>query len=462
VPPGFSSHPRVREIALFENEATDHEQAGRLTEALECWEAAVESRRCFLSDAHEETGLSIECFILRCNLWSLQSMSADAVPLALEFLKKADAMFEATGSVSSFKQRHALRAQTLQLVASYFRLRGKTQAALQSSSKAARLAPKLQGLDRVTMLSNHAALLSAGGRHKEALLHLEQAVAILIEGQDTRRDSSSDERTPPASDAQSRLRKEQEVSHLLVVTRHNMWIEYCYLGMRNEGGWAIQRAAQTAMLRLGDAHPLTVKVEAAVDWHLGTSLPPPKAEASGSRRTSSNIEEEQENDDADDAAGLVERQPCDEEQEDATASEPRTSRRRPSSAVGDGQGFEESERAMQLLAERNVITRRIVPNKLHFQPPPQKPSTPRTSGQRTPRGGDMSTADGEDGWVPNKLQERVYGLRPHPLPSWALTPRQAADPETLVRPWVTPRRGPNRRKELANGPIEEGSVSLPQ
>eukprot|EP00971_Amphidinium_carterae_P226815 4498345-Amphidinium_carterae.1 len=39
-----------------------------------------------------------------------------------------------------------------------------------------------------------------------------------------------------------------------------------------------------------------------------------------------------------------------------------------------------------------------------------------------------------------EAQEKVYGLRQRNLPSWALSPRQALDAESLLRPWNTPRQ----------------------
>ena len=423
VPPSFAIHVRVREIADLEQEARAHEESGNLVEAAEAWEAAIESRRCFLSDAHEGTCHAVVSFIMRCNFWSQQQCSSwDGSPMVLELFQKAETIFEETNTVQGFTQRHELRAQTLLLMATFFKARGKTEAALQAMARAARLASRLKDImQRAIIETNYAVLLSTVGRHKEALAIGSQAVSVIMEGSDRRMLALDKRLQEEGADAAAALREDQEdLAYVLVVARHNMWIEHYHCGTVREGGWCIQRALQIALLQLGEDHPLTTKVSAAAAAHIA-SLPSPKAIAADDAR------EPELDVDVLESVSLV------------------ADHRPPSSAVGDGRGLWESEQAMQQLAERQVITRRFIksseaPFSMQQSHRPRLPPTtpPKNSRQQT----ELSCqANNTKQRTASKTTEFVYGLRTHTLPDWALSPRKPQKADSILRPWVVTDRG---------------------
>ncbi|CAJ1443148.1 unnamed protein product [Effrenium voratum] len=122
-------HEDALSIDEAESDASFCSTHERFVEAAEHLEQAISIRQQLLGDEHQEFLTSIEHYVVCCNNWALRSLGGDFTS-ALELLKKAEAMTEAD-NVPNYPRRLVLRAVTFSNLCSYYRSRGKQNAALQ-------------------------------------------------------------------------------------------------------------------------------------------------------------------------------------------------------------------------------------------------------------------------------------------------------------------------------------------
>ena len=208
-------------IERFENDVAPYEMQKKYVMAAECLEQAINLRRKFLGDMHQDFLSAIERYVVSCNLWGIQCLNAGQNSSALELLMKAEGLTEAD-NVPNFKRRVSLRAATFNNLCCYFRARGKLNAALQFAEKALKIEQKFKDAENPARTHlNYAVLLSMMNRHDEAVEHIESAIAIL---HDDERQISYPGSEPEEGD-NSRGLQHQEVVSTLVVAYYNHWVE---------------------------------------------------------------------------------------------------------------------------------------------------------------------------------------------------------------------------------------------
>lgn len=258
VPEEMHHNENVLAIERFESDAGPYEGQKQYVMAAECLEQAINLRRKFLGDMHQDFLTAIERYVVSCNLWGIQCLNSGQNSSSLELLLKAEAMTEAD-NVPNFKRRVSLRAATFNNLCCYFRARGKLNAALQFAEKALKIEQRYKDAENPARTHlNYAVLLSMMNRHEESVEHIESAIAIL---HDEERQISYESGEPIDIDKSTREMQHQEVVSVLVVAYYNLWVELGRLSRREAGVDCILRAANIAKRKLGPAHALTVKME---------------------------------------------------------------------------------------------------------------------------------------------------------------------------------------------------------
>jgi len=256
IPEDMHQHETVVAIEGLESDVPLCVSDGLFVEAAESLEQAISLRREFLGDGHPDFITSIESYVVACNVWGVQSLNAGLSTVALELLKKAEAMTEAD-NVPNFKRRVALRAATFNNLCCYFRSRNKANAALQFAEKALKIEQRYkEAQNQARTQLNYAVLLSTTGRSEEALAHIEAAVALL---HDQERQLMHDQ--AQQSDSLEELR--QETCSELVVAHYNMFVENLRLNRRPASLECLHHAVNVARHKLSESHPLTEKMQQA-------------------------------------------------------------------------------------------------------------------------------------------------------------------------------------------------------
>lgn len=282
VPEEFFEDSGVRAVDHLEAEAVSCQSAGLLIEAAEHLEHAIDERRRLLGTSHEELHLAVEAYIRLCNDWGVQCMNEghrkpDQYTTALVLLKKAEAMSQA-GVVPGFASRVRLRAMTLHNMCCYFRARGKLEAALQFAEKSLALKQRFKEVDNPALVElNYAVLLSTAERHVEALDHVANAESeLFLEerrlAERLQATSAKDLGEVEAWEQRSEARrKHEEAAALLVAASHNVWAELRHLGRTRAAADQALKVMELAKRKLGEAHPLAIRVQQLIDkWQ-----PPP-------------------------------------------------------------------------------------------------------------------------------------------------------------------------------------------
>jgi len=258
VPEEMHHNENVLAIERFESDAGPYESQRQYVMAAECLEQAINLRRKFLGDMHQDFLTAIERYVVSCNLWGIQCLNSGQNSSSLELLLKAEAMTEAD-NVPNFKRRVSLRAATFNNLCCYFRARGKLNAALQFAEKALKIEQRFKDAENPARTHlNYAVLLSMMNRHEESVEHIESAIAIL---HDEERQISYEYGEPSDGGKSLREVQHQEVVSVLVVAYYNLWVELGRLSRREAGVDCILRAANIAKRKLGPTHTLTVKME---------------------------------------------------------------------------------------------------------------------------------------------------------------------------------------------------------
>lgn len=249
VPEDLHQHDDVIAIEEAESDASFCAAYRRFVDAAEHLEQAICVRQQLLGDDHEELLVSIEKYVVSCNAWGVQCLSAGNYIAALELFKKAEAMTEAD-NVPNFKRRVVLRAVTFNNLCCYYRTRGKLNAALQFAEKALKIEEKYKEADSpARSYLNYGVLLSNSGRHGEALERVERAVAVLLD-QHRHEEAEATQKPEPT-----------EISQLLVVAHYNMFVEHLHLKQFASSLQCLQRAVSVAQNKLGTSHTLTTKMQ---------------------------------------------------------------------------------------------------------------------------------------------------------------------------------------------------------
>lgn len=247
-----------------EREAESLEVAKRYVLAAENYEQALAVRRKLAGDDHSHTVLAFERACELVNTWGMRCLAAGQTVAALELLKKAETLTEAESAAPNFTRRAELRGRTFGNLCCYFRSRGKHNAALQFAEKALRLERQCakEGEDPSRTRLNFAVLLSAMGRHPEAVQQNEMAAAALREAERSLsnvKEGSMSARLPSVS-AGAAPATADEITVSLVVAYHNLWVEHAKLSQWGASSEYLLRAVNTARQRLGESHALTVKM----------------------------------------------------------------------------------------------------------------------------------------------------------------------------------------------------------
>eukprot|EP00931_Biecheleriopsis_adriatica_P032658 TRINITY_DN1902_c0_g1_i7.p1 TRINITY_DN1902_c0_g1~~TRINITY_DN1902_c0_g1_i7.p1 ORF type:complete len:2328 (-),score=580.35 TRINITY_DN1902_c0_g1_i7:67-7050(-) len=255
VPEDMHQNEEVIAIEELEGDSSFYAAHGRFVEAAEALEQAISIRQKFLGEVHPDFLASIESYAVACNVWGVQCLHTGNCPASLELLKKAEAMTEAE-NVPNFKRRVALRATTFNNLCCYYRNRGKSNAALQFAEKALKIEQRFKEAEKPARTHlNYAVLLSATGRHEEAMEHIERAVAVLHdEEQQLRHDQASDE----SEDLEQKL---VETCSVLVVAHYNMFAEHLRLKQQAAGLECLHRAVNVAQHKLPESHPLADRMQ---------------------------------------------------------------------------------------------------------------------------------------------------------------------------------------------------------
>mmetsp|Transcript_102309 Transcript_102309/g.328069 ORF Transcript_102309/g.328069 Transcript_102309/m.328069 type:complete len:2519 (-) Transcript_102309:168-7724(-) len=247
-----------------EREAESLEVAKRYVLAAEYYEQALAVRRKLAGDDHSHTVLAFERACELVNTWGMRCLAAGQTVAALELLKKAETLTEAESAAPNFTRRAELRGRTFGNLCCYFRSRGKHNAALQFAEKALRLERQCakEGEDPSRTRLNFAALLSAMGRHPEAVQQNEMAAAALREAErslSTVNEGPMSARLPSVA-AGAAPAAADDITVSLVVAYHNLWVEHAKLSQWSASSEYLLRAVNTARQRLGESHPLTLKM----------------------------------------------------------------------------------------------------------------------------------------------------------------------------------------------------------
>jgi len=383
VPEEMHHNENVLAIERFESDAGPYEQQKKYVMAAECLEQAINLRRKFLGDMHQDFLAAVERYVVSCNLFGIQCLNSGQYTSSLELLKKAELMTEEK-NVPNFKRRVSLRAATFNNLCCYFRARGKLNAALQFAEKALKIEQRYKDAENPARTHlNYAVLLSMMNRHEESVEHIESAIAIL---HDDERQISYEHTKPEDSGANAAgLREQQhlEVVSVLVVAYYNMWVELSRLSRREAGIDCILRAANIAKRKLGAVHPLTTKME--------ETLSVVQEQLTKGPVLSHAIEA------AD--TGMSEMTHVDRTPFVLPNNTTNGAQLPPLDARAVWQGHKTNESAVKILVESQQI-------KSRFAPEPFSP--PRTPGERAPLPAGLKQL---------RMMEHVYGRSTHPIPA---------------------------------------------
>mmetsp|Transcript_111956 Transcript_111956/g.316450 ORF Transcript_111956/g.316450 Transcript_111956/m.316450 type:complete len:667 (-) Transcript_111956:118-2118(-) len=276
VQPGLHADQRVEEISRLETWTCKLEGSDSFAEAADVLEHAVESRRRLFGDTDPRYHAAVECFVARCNTWSLRCLDSGRHLLALELLKRADATIVARPHITTLVP---LRLLTLHNMCHFFKTRAKLRAALQASERAARLARRqweLCGTRAAASILGYAVLLSAHGRHREAASHIEivwdsylQEERELWQLVQTHQGVAcpggafvDDHGSTEAADGCETETQHQEAAGILGVAGCNLWLELRLLGQASAATDCLREATQIAQLRLRSDHPCAKLIQA--------------------------------------------------------------------------------------------------------------------------------------------------------------------------------------------------------
>lgn len=224
-----------REFVQLQN-AGEHEGAVRVLESVlrNQQETVQRMRDSVLSTLFERLAVGY-------NTLGMKHLKDGNNEISAKFFEKAEALTDPANLHMVPEQRLVLRAVTYNNMGCFYKSLNKLHTALQYLKKAQSIEERSRGRcqNPAGTQLNMCALLSQMGKHTEALGHAQKALQLL-QAQD------------PMSGGQG--------ESLICVAYFNMGAEYEHLRKYTEAVWAYQRAHESCLTELGEAHPLSVQI----------------------------------------------------------------------------------------------------------------------------------------------------------------------------------------------------------
>merc|ERR1719158_948299 len=232
----------LRPFIEAEGQFAQYQAQGDHEAAVRCLENVLRAQTATVQQM-QDTVLStlFERLAVGYNTLGMKHLKDGNNEISAKFFEKAEALTDPANLHMVSEQRLVLRAVTYNNMGCFYKSINKLHTALQYLKKAQSIEERSRGRcqNPAGTQLNMCALLSQMGRHTEALRHAQNAPQLL-QAQD------------PMSGGQG--------ESLICVAYFNMGAEYEHLRKYTEAVWAYQRAHESCLTELGEAHPLSVQI----------------------------------------------------------------------------------------------------------------------------------------------------------------------------------------------------------